>query len=331
MRICKNCFVDEEMQAAVCNESETKGTCDVCGQDDQLLDIEYFSDFFEEVLALFEPSETGAKVTDLVLQDWGIFSSVEVGTKILAHFLSLKDYGYSVDDKVSYSASMEEKLNVWDAVKKQVRESRRFFADLLAFDEMNLMESNASISEGSIFYRARVIPSGEKELTTKEMSCPNNNKATAGRANPVGIPYLYLCQDEETTYYEVRALYLDRLSVAQFRVKENLEILDFTSKLSLYVAFSNATESLCDVIVKQKLLQAISHDLSKPLRRYDTELEYVPTQLICEYCKLNGIDGIRFESSLHKGGINVVLFEANKAECISVESKEIKNVKIALI
>jgi hypothetical protein len=104
-----------------------------------------------------------------------------------------------------------------------------------------------------------------------------------------------LCQDEETTYYEVRALYLDRLSVAQFRVKENLDILDFTSKLSLYVAFSNATETLSDVIVKQKLLQAISHDLSKPLRRYDTELEYVPTQLICEYCKLNGIDGIRFE------------------------------------
>ena len=66
------------------------------------------------------------------------------------------------------------------------------------------------------------------------------------------------------------------------------------------------------------------------MRRYDTELEYVPTQLICEYCKLNGIDGIRFESSLHKGGINVVLFDAHSAECISVESKEIKNVRIAL-
>ena len=84
------------------------------------------------------------------------------------------------------------------------------------------------------------------------------------------------------------------------------------------------------VSVKQKLLQAISHDLSKPLRRYDTELEYVPTQLICEYCKLNGIDGIRFESSLHKGGINLVLFDANKADCISVVSKEIKKVEIAL-
>ena len=330
MKICKNCFVDEEMQAAVCNESDTKGICDVCGQEGQLLDIEYFSDFFEEVLALFEPSETGIKVVDLIQQDWGIFSSIEVGSKILVYFLSSKDYGYSVDDKVSYSASMEDKLNVWDAVKKQVRESSRFFANLLAFDEMNLMESNASISEGSIFYRARVIPSGMKELSTKEMSCPPNNKATAGRANPLGIPYLYLCQDEETTYYEVRALYLDRLSVAQFRIKKDLEILDFTSKLSLYVAFSNAIESLSEIIVKQKLLQAISHDLSKPLRRYDTELEYVPTQLICEYCKLNGIDGIRFESSLHKGGINLVLFDANKADCISVVSKEIKKVEIAL-
>ena len=74
MKICKNCFVDEEMQAAVCNESDTKGTCDVCGQDGQLLDIEYFSDFFEEVLALFEPSESETKVADLVQQDWNIFS-----------------------------------------------------------------------------------------------------------------------------------------------------------------------------------------------------------------------------------------------------------------
>ena len=53
MKICKNCFVDVEMQAAVCNESDTKGICDVCGQESRFLDIGYFSDFFEEVLALF--------------------------------------------------------------------------------------------------------------------------------------------------------------------------------------------------------------------------------------------------------------------------------------
>lgn len=88
MKICKNCFADVEMQAAVCNESDTKGICEVCGQEGRLLDIEYFSDFFEEVLALFEPSETGTGIADLVQQDWDIFSSVGIGTKVLSYFLS---------------------------------------------------------------------------------------------------------------------------------------------------------------------------------------------------------------------------------------------------
>ena len=41
------------------------------------------------------------------------------------------------------------------------------------------------------------------------------------------------------------------------------------------------------------------------------------------------MDGIRFESSLHKGGINVVLFDASKAKCVSVKSVEIGNVQIS--
>jgi RES domain. len=56
----------------------------------------------------------------------------------------------------------------------------------------------------------------------------------------------------------------------------------------------------------------------KPLRRFDTEIEYVPTQLICEYCKQNGADGIQFNSSLHQGGVNVVLFNPSDAQCVGV-------------
>lgn len=89
------------------------------------------------------------------------------------------------------------------------------------------------------------------------------------------------------------------------------------------------SDNLVNAISKFKLIQRISSDLSKPLRRYDTELEYVPTQLICEYCKLNGIDGIRFESSLHEGGQNVVLFDTNDADCIDVAVKEIQSVTIS--
>ena len=44
--------------------------------------------------------------------------------------------------------------------------------------------------------------------------------------------------------------------------------------------------------------------------------------------KLNGVDGIRFNSSLHEGGVNIVLFDSNSAECIKVVQREITKVTI---
>ena len=65
------------------------------------------------------------------------------------------------------------------------------------------------------------------------MGCPPIEKATAGRANPLGIPYLYLCHDAETTLYEVRAVYLDKVSVGKFVINSNLDIVDFSSDINL--------------------------------------------------------------------------------------------------
>ena len=141
---------------------------------------------------------------------------------------------------------------------------------------------------------------------------------------------MYLCDKIETTYYEVRAVYLDKLSVGQFRILRDLNIVDFSNKINLFYTYTTSESNISlQGIVKRKILfDRISADLSKPLRRFDTEIEYVATQLICEYCKQNGADGIRFNSSLHKGGSNIVLFNSTDAQCISVLSKEIKNVII---
>lgn len=73
----------------------------------------------------------------------------------------------------------------------------------------------------------------------------------------------------------------------------------------------------------------ISADLSIPLRRYDSEIEYIPTQFICEFIRnFTGADGILFNSSLHNGGKNVVLFGQDKVECISVKMYRITKVDI---
>lgn len=122
-------------------------------------------------------------------------------------------------------------------------------------------------------------------------------------------------------------MFLDKVTIGTFRLVRNLNVLDFTSSISLFLAF-NADEGLIEEVARHRLRQQISSDLSKPLRRYDTELEYVPTQSICEYCKLKDIDGIMFRSSLHKDGLNLVLFDEKNAQCIKVKTVEINRVEI---
>ena len=329
MNICDYCFNDEEVQIAICNESVCDGICDICGRYSRVVDAMFLSDFFGEVLSLFSPCVDGMNIVSFLQRDWNLFVNEKVGYAIIDFFLNQWNYGYVITDKVCYVDSIQNIISVWDDLKYKVKKKSRFFTSLETFDKLGLIRCNLVIPTKTILYRARVIPSGKDFLVVEEMGCPPIEYATAGRANPLGIPYLYLCQNEETTYYEVRALYLDKLAIGSFETSRDLKIMDFTKQMSLYVANVQSSD-LATEVSKYILLQRISKDLSKPLRRFDSELEYVPTQLICEYCKLNGIDGIQFYSSVHNGGVNVVLFDAQKADCKSVKIVEIKSVRIAL-
>lgn len=321
MQICESCFNDDELRLAIQQEYREVGICDACGRNTMVTDAEMLSDFFGEVLSLFVPYEEGMDVVTLLQRDWNLFVSDEVGRIIVEYFLAEGDFGYTVADKVGYSDIITRTVKEWDILKERVMTKTRFFTSLSSFEKLGLISYNMTIPKNTSLFRARVIPSGNSMLGIEDMGCPPADKATAGRANPMGIPYLYLSKNEETTYYEVRALYLDRLVIGTFSTSRELKIMDFTKPLSLYVANLQSSDLAMEVS-KYLLLQRISKDLSKPLRRFDTELEYVPTQLICEFCKLHDIDGIMFNSSLHKGGVNVVLFDADDAECTDVKQVE---------
>ena len=266
------------------------------------------------------------------LDQWNIFSSPSCAQYILSEVLKHEDIAISIQDKVIYNAEVQEGALAWKKLKAEVQEEKRYFSNLDSFNWEIYIKSNAQIKKDTYLYRARIIPNKRKKLKAKDMGCPPKELATAGRANPIGIPYLYLylCHEIETTFYEVRAVYLDKISVGKFKVLRDLNIVDFNNKFNLFYTYTNSESnvSLSDIVKRKILFDQISADLSKPLRRFDTEIEYVPTQLICEYCKLNGADGIRFQSSLHQGGNNVVLFHDTDVQCVSVSNKEIKNVTI---
>lgn len=331
MRICANCFNDEEIKQFIISSASAKiDSCDLCCEESISIDINELSDFFGGLLDLFVKDDNGQDLVELIQHHWHIFKSIHHAHSILSFFINRNNNSLSIYDKVSYIQEIKDFLPRWKDLKEEVRERQRFFCDCANYDIDKYIQINDKIRKDTILYRARVVPYGEELLEPQNMKCPPKEKATAGRANPIGIPYLYLCSDKETTCYEIRAVYLDRISIGQFKVLQDLDIVDFSisHNFSLFNAFSFAN-SLVDFVRTKILFDNISKDISRPLRRFDnTELEYVPTQLVCEYCKQIGADGVRFNSSLHNGGVNVVLFYPDKVDCIKVETYEVDNVTI---
>jgi len=327
MNVCADCFNENEIRQFVLDSSKEKGFCDCSKQEASVVDISILSDFLIEFLNLFAFDNEGENLIEIVQKDWGFFKSNEYAEVILGEVINENDFAFSVSDKVSYIPEIKECIEVWLKLKTEVKESKRFFSDLGTFDWANYVRTNLKIKKNTVLYRARLIPEGISKLSCSEMGCPPKEKASAGRVNPMGIPYLYLCEKKETTYYEIRSVYLDRICVGKFSVERDLRIVDFSKSVDI---FKDDYDILIEMVKRKILFKEISADLSKPLRRFDTEIEYVPTQLICEYCKINGADGVRSNSSLHKEGVNIVLFNEADATCKCVSDLNIENVEISI-
>lgn len=330
MKICKDCFFDEELRSEIKANAVVDDICDVCGKQSKVMDFSEFYGFFTTLLELYSPTVNSNKtIVDIIQDEWHFFKDKDVAMVLLADVIQANNLGYSIADFVDYTDDICIRVAVWDRLKTSVKEKSRFFTNMDEFAQYNYLTAGKSLHVGQKLYRSRITPVGQKKIKCDKMGCPPKELATAGRANPIGIPYLYLSDSAKTTYFEVRAVYLDKLSVGTFRIERKLELVDFIYDVNLFLAYNDDTTSLKEIVIKKKIIDAISEDLSKPLRRYDSELEYVPTQLICEYCKrIVGADGISFESSLHKGGRNYVLFDDSSAKCIRVDSHEITKIDI---
>ena len=335
MYICKDCFLDEELRSEINANAVINGVCDVCGKEGKLMDFSDFHGFFNALLSLFSLTDNSNKtIVDIIQDKWHIFKDKDVAKILLSDIISTSHLDYSIDTCVDYTNEIQDRVAVWDRLKNSVKENSRFFTNMDEFAQYEYLTAGKSLHIGQKLYRSRVTPIGQKKIKWDKMGCPPKELTTAGRANPIGIPYLYLSDSAKTTYFEVRAVYLDKLSVGTFRIEKDLKLIDFVYDVNLFLSYNDGSVPLKETIIKRKVIEAISSDLSKPLRRYDSEIEYVPIQLICEYCRRivdsegATADGITFESSLHKGGRNYVLFDESAAKCISVDSHEITRIDI---
>ncbi|MCP4461113.1 MAG: RES family NAD+ phosphorylase [Cytophagales bacterium] len=295
MLVCKNCFSDKELQAFI-ESSRVSGKCDVCeSRDAAVIDLLELLDFFQEFLDNFRRNEHGMPLKSKVQESWSFFSSIDSASKILNVVIGkINTEIESSNDLVDYKDEIISNYSYWNDLKEILKTERRFIPDIETIKELEwdrFFNTQYELIPEIKLYRARVHhQGGNRAYNTYEMMCPRASITKGGRANPTGIPFLYLSDNPDTVLYEVRASYLDELSVGEFHLKseyETIRIVDFTEDTPLF-----QSDGKTETTIKSRLLRdLISRDLSKPMRRYDTEVEYIPTQFICEF-RVNGQKGV---------------------------------------
>jgi hypothetical protein len=148
---------------------------------------------------------------------------------------------------------------------------------------------------------------------SKERMKPLREDAAEGRANPKGIPYLYLSNKRETALSEVRPWLGSMISVAQFKVLTKLKVVNFFSKEKRHLIYFKEP-SLKER--EQAVWIDIDKAFSKPVTLSDRNADYVPTQILAEIFKAEGFDGIAYRSA-YSDDYNIVLFDIESADIIN--------------
>lgn len=223
------------------------------------------------------------------------------------------------------------------------KEVQAFLDTVLA----TLKERDVTIPSGSLLYRARLgihyhiqkdedgNDMGEEPMGygSEEMK-PLREKASEGRANPAGIPVLYLGTSEQTAISEVRPWIGSEVSVAQFKTNRSLRAADLSSghgQSSLFhLTFGELFgEKTVEAAKKEKLVWIdIDNAFSRPVTRSEGSVDYVPTQILTELFRSVGYDGIVYRSQFGKEGYNVALFDLTSADAINCAPYRVSAVEV---
>ena len=338
MYCCPNCFWDSEVKSYIVSYSTQKGNCDFCdSQNTEIIIPSELYIFFQSLISIYQPTlEGGLVLHECIARDWENLFRIEDSSKI-KHLLenicieeleinpslmeALVDFLYG-DELVG-----NQEIN-WDVFVKEIKFKNRFFIENkidLSLLEQLFKRHEKPYKKGKVFHRARIYE-GEQMFGKEKMGKPPVEKSTPGRANPKGISYLYLSNDWATTLYETRASLYDYVTIAEFRIKEDINVLNLrsTTKIS---PFKLDDDDIGEYLKHKKYLSKLEKELSKPIRRQDSELDYLPTQYLCEFIKLIGFDGVEFRSSLNPDGYNLAIFNDDNFECVKTTLHEVKSVK----
>jgi RES domain-containing protein len=324
VRACASCF---KAQTWISNSSPPESSpanCDF-GHDysAQTWPTTAWVDALTRLVSVYEAADDGELLETRIQDDWAVFTLSDDQVRQFLHSVfedghELLQDGVQVRLRRRSDGEAADHIASWTAFSDEIRSNNRYFPRSVPDRELLsrvLLETAASISTDVDMYRAR--PSGQRPFPRHEMGAPPATLASAGRANPVGIPYLYLAYSVATCVYETRASNHARVCIARFRPARKLTVLNLADIEAPDFFSIPEVESIDDQVSQVELhryLRALSNELSKPVRASDQPTDYIPTQYLCELAKSLRLDGVLYSSSLEPGGRNIVLFDVDSAQ-----------------
>lgn len=168
---------------------------------------------------------------------------------------------------------------------------------------------------------------------------PLVDRAKEGRANPTGIPVLYVGSTIETAISEVRPWVGAEISVAQCRLVRPLRTLDLTighGKSSFAGAVFQSMMGGTSVSAEDKEKAVwidIDNAFSRPVTVSDDRADYAPTQILAELFRSHGYDAIGYKSQFgdneERKGYNIAVFDPDAAEIVSCAPFRVDSIKVS--
>lgn len=185
-----------------------------------------------------------------------------------------------------------------------------FRARIIDNDDLNTNKTGISadyLDDGS-FYSTGFDKYGSKEAP---IGIP-----PAARNNIAGMSYLYLAEDPYTACAEIRPINCSYVSLATFQAKKDIHLLNFVhhnTDISKYLPLEERIKALPNGL-NVSLSELFTWLMGIFYRSVDVEKpeNYIASQIISDYIRKTGLDGIRYLSSM-SGGTNITIFNSHES------------------
>lgn len=332
-RCCAECFGDRGLRKNIIPSlAPTQGLCDFCGSlGVSLVEPSQLRDVFSSLIDVYQPDVDGKALAEWMKEDWRLFSHSNMDRARTDALLCaiVDDPSLATKTFAPSPTYKSEGLARWETLRDELMYKNRYFLDD-ALDANRLRELLSHLLADDMpakWYRARIM-AGSSPFPIDQMGAPDRRSATHGRANPSGIPYLYVGSHPNTAVAELRPHTGEIACVADFTIHEPSTVVDLRNPRQLVSPFLlEDTRAIGYLRADIPFLERLGEELTRPVLPQGAAIDYVPSQYLCEFIKKARYGGVVYRSSV-SDGMNLALFDPLAATGGAVQRYRVKRVSM---